>query len=297
VDTIERQPMDELVAQVLAREQFTVVEYARISEFAAARTARHAYRVSLADGRTIKARRTLSDARARSVCDALQALGNEHFARVIGREGAVLIEEWVNGDALSSGTAGEPHLHEAAALLARVHRTAVVGGVAVAGLRSTAPRLAEAETRLSSLIERGALAVEDRETLSTALRQFDPRQAQAGLVHLDFALENMVIDMQGQLRLVDNEAMGVDAFDYDLARSWYRNGLPPETWARFEDAYREAAGPGARDRSAPFWRIAAVVEGAVTRLDADPARAVVPLDRLRDMAAALRRPARSTADA
>ena len=149
-------------------------------------------------------------------------------------------------------------------------------------------RRTDTEAHLKRLTDDCALDLDVVDVLVAALRRLDPGRARIGLVHLDFAFHNFVIDPAGGLRLVDNEAMTVDAFDYDLARSWYRNAVAPETWAQFENEYRSAGGAGARDESAGFWRIAAVVEGAVTRLDVDPDRADMPLDRLRAMAAELR---------
>jgi thiamine kinase-like enzyme len=280
--------MDSLVAEVLAEEQLAVVACTRISEFSPSRTARHAYRVTLSDGCIVKARRTLSEMRAQAVCDALSALDDDRFARVLARRGAVLIEEWVDGKPLTSEAPRDDHLREAAALLARIHAVSVVADACVRSEQPTRHRLAATEARLSALTAAGALSRIDVEVLEDALRRADPGRAQAGLVHLDFAFENMVLDPQGRLRMIDNEAMSVDAFDYDLARSWYRSAMVPQTWARFEDVYRRAGGVGAQDHSAEFWRIAAVVEGAVTRLEVDPSRVAIPLDRLRDMAADLR---------
>ncbi len=280
--------MDPLVEEALAREGMRVAGFTRISEFGPLKTSRHAYRVALADGRTIKARRTLSDGRAAQVCDALAALADSRLARVQARHGAVLLEEWVEGTPLTVATVRRHHLREAAALLAQIHAVEAVGGKPVTGEESTARRLAETESRLNALVDRRALDPEVAGVLAISLRRQDPGRARTGLVHLDFAFHNFVIDPAGMLRLVDNEAMSVDAFDYDLARSWYRNAMPLESWAQFEDEYRDAGGPGARGDSAGFWRIAAVVEGAVTRLDVDPERADVPLERLRAMAAELR---------
>ena len=287
---VTRHGMDSLVEDVLAGEKLSVVACTRISAFSPSRTVRHAYCVTLADGRIVKARRTLSETRARAVCDALSALDDDRLARVLVCRGAVLIEEWVDGAPLSTAAAQHGHLQQAAALLARIHAVGVVAGVLVRAEQPTARRRTETEARLAALAAVGALPPVDTDVLTDALRRCDPGCAQAGLVHLDFAFENMVVDPRGRLRMIDNEAMAVDAFDYDLARSWYRNAMAPQDWGRFEDAYRRSDGPGARDRSAAlFWQIAAVVEGTVTRLDVDPERAAIPLERLRDMAAAVRR--------
>ena len=91
--------------------------------------------------------------------------------------------------------------------------------------------------------------------------------------------------------MVDNEALAIDALSYDLGRSWYRSGLPPARWALFEAEYRRSGGSGASDGSPIFWRVAAVVEGALTRLERDARGAEPSLDRLSRLAAELRRSA------
>lgn len=286
-----RGAMDPLVERALATEGMTPVGCHRISEFGSGRSVRHAYRVALADGRTIKARRTLSDDRARAVCELLRAIADDRFTRVLSRHESVLIEEWVEGVALSPTTATPRIVSEAATLLAKVHAVAEVDGVPVRHDQTTDERREVTDERLASLAAVGAVSSEETAVLRAALRDSDPRTAPGGVVHLDFAFRNMVMDRRGRLRVVDNEAVGCDAFEYDLARAWYGNANAPACWMAFEDEYRRAGGPGASSGQPVFWRIASVVEGAVTRLQVDADRAQEPIDRLRAMAAELRRPA------
>ena len=285
--------MDRLVAEALAREGLDVIAYERISRFDGAFTRRHAYRVTLADGRTIKARRTLGEAQAQQVYAVLRGLGHDRFARVLSRHGAVLLEEWVEGIALSSATVGPAQVLEAAGLLAELHGLDTADGGPVHGEASTEVRLRRIGTCLARLADAGALSRRDAAALGATIRQLDPHRARTGFVHLDFCPENMVIDARGRLRVIDNESMTVDAFAYDLARAWYRGAWPPAEWARFEDEYRRCGGPGAAAGSPLFWRIAAVAEGALARWEADPARAHAPLERLRELAAESAVPSRS----
>jgi hypothetical protein len=283
--------MDELVARALAREGLHVRAFERISAFGAGLTERHAYRVTLADGRTVKARRTLGESQARRVVEALRAVADARFPRVLSRHGPVLLEEWIDGVPLTSAAVEDRHLAEAAAVLAEVHLVEALAGVPVREWGDTAARLAATETRLQRLAGAGALDEASRTVLASALRDHDPRRAEIGLVHLDFCPENLVIDREGRLRVVDNEALAVDALAYDLGRSWYRSALPPARWALFEAAYRRHGGPAASAGSTVFWRIAAVTEGAITRLERDSRGAQPSLDRLGQLAAELRRSA------
>jgi aminoglycoside phosphotransferase (APT) family kinase protein len=203
----------------------------------------------------------------------------------------VLLEEWIDGVPLTSAAVEDRHLAEAAAVLAEVHLVEALAGVPVREWGDTAARLAATETRLQRLAGAGALDEASRTVLASALRDHDPRRAEIGLVHLDFCPENLVIDREGRLRVVDNEALAVDALAYDLGRSWYRSALPPARWALFEAAYRRHGGPAASAGSTLFWRIAAVTEGAITRLERDSRGAQPSLDRLGQLAAELRRSA------
>jgi aminoglycoside phosphotransferase (APT) family kinase protein len=282
--------MDRLVAEALAREGLAVLAHERISPFDGALARRHAYRVTLADGRTIKARRTLGEAEARRVFEVLRALGHDRFARVLSRHGAVLLEEWVEGITLSSATLPPAQVLEAAGLLAELHGVDTADGGPVRGEGSTEVRLRRTEACLARLADAGALSRREAAALGATLRRLDPRRAGTGFVHLDFCPENMVIDAGGRLRVIDNESMAVDAYAYDLARAWYRAAWPPAEWARFEEEYRRRGGPGAAGGAPLFWRIAAVAEGALARWEADPARAHAPLERLRELAAEPRAP-------
>ena len=219
-------PMDELVAQALVREGLEVRAFERISAFGVGLTERHAYRVTLADGRTIKARRTLGESQARRVVEALRAVADARFPRVLSRHGPVLLEEWIEGVPLTSAAIEDRHLAEAAAVLAKVHLVEALAGVPVRETGDTAARLAATETRLQRLAGAGALDEASRTVLVSALRDHDPHRAEIGLVHLDFCPENLLIDLEGRLRVVDNEALAVDALAYDLGRSWYRSALP-----------------------------------------------------------------------
>jgi hypothetical protein len=282
-----RAPMDALVSAELARQGLEVVASHRVSPFSPERTNRHAYCIALADGRTLKARRTLSEERARQVSALLGALSDPRIARVLSCHGPVLIEEWIEGEALPEAGLAPGRLREAAALLASLHAVEKLAGTPVHGEAKTEARRAATEAMLARLAERGALGAREAAALAAVLRRSDPGRARTGLVHLDFCLENMVVDRQGALRLVDNESVDLDAFDFDLARAWYRSELSPETWAAFEREYHQHGGPAGREGSTHFWRIAAVAEGAWRRVEKDPARARMPLDRLRELAASL----------
>jgi Ser/Thr protein kinase RdoA (MazF antagonist) len=206
------------------------------------------------------------------------------FTSVIARHGRVLIEDWIDGEALPD-VPRPHHLAAAGALLAELHAKPRLGDRKLHGVCSTAHQHQLAQNRLRIVVAAGALRAEEAARLERALELWDPLRATVGLVHLDFCGENMVIDREGRLRVVDNERVRVDAPGYDLARTWYRWALPAREWDAFCLAYTARLPfPSSLD-SLRFWKIAAVILSAELRLHAYPEKAGVPIDCLRALAA------------
>ena len=121
--------------------------------------------------------------------------------------------------------------------------------------------------------------------LDRALQRSYPPQAACGLVHLDFCGENMVIDRRGQLGVVDNDRIRLDAFGYDLARTWYRWALTAPEWDCFCRAYGSRLPFPNPLHSLQFWKIVAAARSAEFRLHHYPEKTDVPVRCLRALAA------------
>ncbi len=256
--------------------------FVRISNLYPTGTERSTYRIEHDRG-TVKARR-LEDAAIAQELTAFRSELPDAFAPVILRHGRVLIEAWIDGEALA-GVPGPHHLATAGALLADLHAQPRLGDRKLHGVCSTAHQLQLALHRLRIVVAAGALGAEVAARLERALERWDPLRATVGLVHLDFCGENMVIDREGRLRVVDNERVRVDSPGYDLARTWYRWALPAREWDAFCLAYTARLPfPSSLD-SLRFWKIAAVTLSAELRLPAYPQQAGVPLKLLRVLAA------------
>ena len=102
------------------------------------------------------------------------------------------------------------------------------------------------------------------------------------LVHRDFCPENLVIDSAGELHVIDNEWLAIDAAGVDLGRTWSRWALPTTSWRVFSSGYAAAA-PEA-PAALRFWLIAMAARGACVRLEASLEALALPLARLRELA-------------
>lgn len=140
-----------------------------------------------------------------------------------------------------------------ARLLAALHSTTVPAGAPSWG-RPT--RIA----RLVSELGHGPAQDQVRRAFATLpawIRGEDEEPARAAgcLVHGDWHLGQMVRAQDGRWRLIDIEDLGRGDPAWDLARpaALYSAGvLPPDEWARFLGAYRDAGGPAVPGEGDPW---------------------------------------------
>jgi thiamine kinase-like enzyme len=260
-----------------------VRSFVRISKLNSAYTSRDAYRIDHDRG-TVKARRLEDETTA---CK-LAMFGSElpdAFAPILFRHGRVLIEDWIDGDALPD--IPEPHhLATAGAILGELHARSAIAHHTLHEMRSTADHLLATQKCLRILLTTRLLGEEDAVRLERALQRLDPLQDTYGLIHLDFCGENMVIDRAGRLRVVDNDRMRLDLLGYDLGRTWCRWSLPAPEWDSFCLAYTSRQPFPNPLGSLHFWKIVAAARSAELRMRLYPERIDVPLRCLRALAAA-----------
>lgn len=274
--------VDPDVAAAIAGTGLAVLRVREVSTIRSPGIGRAVYRLDLASGSAIKARRLENEDTARRLFDLQQRLPRG-FLRAFGRQGRVLFEEWIEGEVLGHRVPDGTHLIEGAALLAALHTTPV-DGARPSAREDTAPWRENAERGLSALRADGCLEMPHVLRLRDILERFDPHQTCVGLIHVDFCGENMAIDQSGRLQVFDNDRLRVGSLAFDLARAWYRWGLPTMAWDRFQNAYAQRM-PSTEPLEAPqFWRLAAVVMSASFRLRVDPASARVPVQRLTEFA-------------
>ena len=245
---------------------------------------RATYRIELDSGETIKAR-CLEDASSARRLFEIRRHIPDAFVPAFDHHGRVLLERWVHGQVLGHTRPDAAQLVEAGVLLASLHATSVVTEPVAQGDGTSAWRL-KTESGLQTLVEAGALDAPEAQSLGRTLVRADPGRASVGLGHFDFCGENMVIDCAGRVRVFDNERVGVGPLGFDLARAWYRWGLPARAWTVFQRSYAANAVPDERPAHFAFWCVVVLVHSACLRLRTGRSHLSVPIGRLRRMATA-----------
>jgi aminoglycoside phosphotransferase (APT) family kinase protein len=267
------------IAQTIARRGLRCRRVELVSPLREQKGVRFAYRVDTEDGTTVKLRHFGSPAAARAHLRLRRGL-EDAFAPALGASGAVVLEAWVDGDALSDRQA-EARAAEAGALLGRLHARPLAAGVPAQC--DTARWRAGAESDLAILAGAGALPADVVAALHGELARRDPGDARAVLLHKDFCAENMLIDGHGRLRVIDNEQLEIGPAGFDLGRTYHRWPMSDPTWQSFVHGYRSAAPSAPCDVG--FWRIVAALIGARVFLQRIPARLPASLALLRRLAA------------
>jgi Ser/Thr protein kinase RdoA (MazF antagonist) len=278
-----RDVLDPDVAAALACEGFCADSAVNITTTAFPGYRRAAYRIQLTSGRTIKARAVEDAGSARRLFEARRRLPPA-FVAPFALHGRVLLQPWIDG-AIVGDAPPSAVIVAAAELLATTH--ALSAGAAHV-MYSPDPRVWRADTlaRLRRLTDAAAIDAAAAAAIGRRIerRPRPGRPANPVLCHFDFCGGNMVIDEAGDLRVVDNERVGLGAAGFDLARAWYRWNLAPGDWALFARAYAKACERQAPFEDAEFWRIAVLVQSACLWLNTSPELRADPIARLEALA-------------
>jgi Ser/Thr protein kinase RdoA (MazF antagonist) len=267
------------VRAALAQHGFAPCRAALLSPLGDRKGRRCAYRVETEDGRVVKARLFESPEEARRVL-ALRAGLEGAFAPALARLGAAVLEEWIDGVPLLE-LDWEAWVEPAGALLGRLHARPLPPDAPATS--PTRPWIESATSDLEMLGATGRLASTEVERLRAAIRERDPGASRTALAHLDFCADNMVIDVHGWLRVIDNEMLAVRPPGFDLARTFLLWPMAPDAWARFRRGYRSAA--PIEPEAAAFWRLVATLQGARIFLSLSPTRAAACVALLRRLLA------------
>lgn len=283
---LRRELRRELRTWVAAWAGRPVVALEKVSSLAAPRHKAAAFRARLADGRVVKVRVLRDAPTADRVVGVLDRLSHPAFPRVLAQDGRMLVLEWIEGRVLGGGRVPAPLLRPAAELLAVLHRTPLSEASPFEPFArfthvDLPRRLEERPGRfIRRLVDAGSLEAETGVRLEQTLCALAPKAPAIGVVHGDLCGENLVVDATGRVRSIDNEALGVDALDGDLARSLYRWSLPEEGRAGLLDAYAEYRPIESFLAHQGYWSAVACLASAAHRVGAPPEVARVPLQHL-----------------
>jgi hypothetical protein len=256
-----------------------VVEVRQVTTIPAVDGQRGSFRVTLADGQTLKARRLRTPSDVERVRRLSSLLDPQFFPPILAHRGCGVLSRWIPGRSMHSGDWTSGDLRVCGRLHAAIHRLPVAADVAP--LRRSPVRSEQRlEQLLDELVEHRALdACQANAVQSLTSLTAPPRQSTA-VCHRDFCGDNIIMTPGGHLCVVDNETIAIDSPEYDLARTWYRWPMT----ASQQQAYAE--GYGAHEHVGRFaahflhWALIVLVESAAYRARAGAATIRVPLQRL-----------------
>ncbi|MBI3800891.1 MAG: aminoglycoside phosphotransferase family protein [Deltaproteobacteria bacterium] len=240
-----------------------------------------AFRLRFADGRILKGRQFGGITRAVKVEYVLQHVHHQGFPKSVARSGRALLTEWVEGHPLAPAGGNPELLRQCGALQGFMHNVAVPDDSPYQPRDTIQDWHARLEHNLAELLKARVLEKsEARRAFELAVR-YAPSSYAVGFVHRDFCGENLIQRPSGDICIIDNETLALDAYDYDLGRTWYRWPMNPAQRQAYLDGYQ--CYRNAKDflMHFPYWGIAAVVIAAGFRLQKQTGAASVPLQRLR----------------
>jgi hypothetical protein len=259
----------------------SVVESLPITGLRSRTFTRATFRLTLADGRVLKGRRLDSPADADRIRTVVTRLGRPEMPRIVAHRGAALLEEWIVGEPALQSRADVAFIERCGGVLGIIHGTPLGTPPIQPQTRpEPAAQYDRVECALAELLQLGVLSARVAADLRTVAREHLPAEIAVGFVHRDFCGENIVRGPGGAPFVVDNGSVGVDAIEFDLARTWYRWPLPAAQRRAFDAGYRAHRQRAGATEQFPFWAVAVLSEATLFRIRARTAGWRVPLRRL-----------------
>jgi Ser/Thr protein kinase RdoA (MazF antagonist) len=237
-----------------------------ITRLISPRQSKAQFKLTFADGRQFKGRRYESRNKRRRVSTLAPLLDGLPFTQIIAAKGRATLEEWVTGTTLRAAEVSEQQACDAGALLGLVHTREGIPPAAWAESPDVDAPLEKIVSHLDR-ISRGVAELSPLcEHLAELARGLQPGAFQSGLIHADYAVDNMIIAEDGHIIVVDNEHLRVGPLDYDLARCWSRWPMTESLRQAFGEGYQQhrSLEPFAKNRQ--FWAIRALSQSLSVHL-------------------------------
>lgn len=222
------------------------------------------YRVDLADGTTVKARRVAKAFRPAHAAALVRTLADPRLPAPLGISGRVSVDAWVEGIALDRDTVRAEHLRAAADLLADLHQRRSLPDRRFVRTGAVAPLRSRTFGLLERLDAAGLLDPREHRALAACIEHDLPVRATRGVVHGDLCPANLVVTPSGGLVSIDNERVRIDFIDHDLARTWTRWPMTTGAEHTLESRYRDHGGSLPERPTLLAWRVCTTVKSAST---------------------------------
>lgn len=245
--------------QILVRQLGIEIDSAEeITCLTSARQRKASFKLTLTDGRLFKARRFRTLDRFSSAVALAPFIEDLHFSRIVAAHGMASIEQWIAGSPLSADAVSERQANWAGALLGQLHTITDLPPDLLARAPAGSWYNNKINTHLTALVARGALEPALAEKIFELALERQPATFDVGLIHGDFCADNMVISDNGEIFVVDNESLGLGAFDYDIARCLTRWPMNEALRKAFVEGYQRHRSLQVFSSHLEFWAIKAL---------------------------------------
>jgi hypothetical protein len=256
-----------------------VVEVRQVTTIPPVDGLRGSFRVTLADGQTLKARRLRTPSDVERVTRLSSILDSQFFPPIIAHRGCGVLTRWIPGVSMHSDDWTSTDLRMCGRVHAAIHRLPVTADLAP--LRRAPVRSEQRlEQLLGELVTRRAIDVDHANAVQYLTGVTAPPTQSTAVCHRDFCGDNIIISAAGHVCVVDNETIAIDSPEYDLARTWYRWPMTANQQRAYADGY------GAHEHVARFaahflhWALIVLVESVAYRARVGTATVGIPLERL-----------------
>ncbi|MGH7963155.1 MAG: aminoglycoside phosphotransferase family protein [Candidatus Binatia bacterium] len=241
---------------------------------------RASFRLQFADGRVLKGRRCETSDQAERIEYLARFLNHQRFPKVLARCRSALLTEWIEGRPLTFADYKPDLLARCGELQGWIHRIPLPHAASPDHL-SLSSRRTDLDRSIQLLVAGGVLAKQEGRRIFDLAMAHAPDTFAVGFIHGDFCAENIVLRPPEHISVIDNDTVLIDAYDYDLGRTWYRWPMNRTQIEVYYSGYRQYRSPDSFITHFPYWAVSALVDSAKFRLRSRAQGLSIPVRRLR----------------
>ncbi|MFC1668339.1 aminoglycoside phosphotransferase family protein [Chlamydiota bacterium] len=224
---------------------------------------RGVFKLILADGRILKARRFPRPEEAHNMMRLSLFLEMRYFPRGLLFHGRGVFIEWIEGKSFNVLEDKIDIVQEGGKIQGILHATSLPEELYEQSHSEYHYWKNRLEKKISYLVEHGFLRYPEGKRLFKAASIYQEQSLSLGLIHGDFCVENMIINTQNEISVIDIESISVTALAYDIARTTLRWKMNSQQHERFLNSYVMVSIFEEFLKGFSFWIILVLVESAI----------------------------------
>ncbi|MFU8765843.1 MAG: hypothetical protein ACNA7T_15035, partial [Haliea sp.] len=134
-----------------------IVHAEELTRFVSPRQRKAVFKLALADGRLVKARRFKGEHEAVLVAALAPLLDGRYYSRVLAGLGSSTLEDWMPGTLLPAAAVAAAQARQAGELLGRLHTTTGLPGPETAPVLTVAAHVELMHEHIAALVKQGVL--------------------------------------------------------------------------------------------------------------------------------------------